>query len=316
MLVTNDSQTGYEFPRIIVTINCVLNVPLMLISIFGNTLVLGSVIATSSLRSPSIILLCGLAVSDLGVGLLVQPFYIGHELTSNEFMRNVMTTMGLALCGVSFATMALISVDRYLSLRYHLAYITRVTTPRVFFSLIIVWLVHLLLLNRCWVPPKYIYIGFALIFIYVIAATISYIYIYRIVRHHKLQIHVQHQMVQGVNSSKVLKIASVQQTIISTFVFYICIILCYLPWFIYRLFYGDLFISNRKTAWIFTGTLVFANSAVNPFLYAWRFRELRIAIIKILAKMLFIKKRGKNERFFHHLTVKTSQSFRNRSCLE
>ena len=310
MLVTNDSQTGYDFPRIIVTFNCVLNVPLMLISIFGNTLVLGSVIATSSLRSPSIILLCGLAVSDLPT-LLVQPFYIGHELTSNEFMRNVMTTMAFALCGVSLATMALISVDRCLSLRYHLAYITRVTTHRVFFILIIVWLVHLLLLNRFWVPPKYIYIGFALTFIYVIAATISYIYIYRIVRHHKLQIHIQHQSVQ---SSKVLKIASVQRTIISTFVFYICIILCYFPWFIHRLFYGAIFVSNTKTAWIFAATLVFANSAINPFLYAWRLRELRIAIKKILGKMLFMKRKEKTERFVRRLSVnKTLPRFSSRT---
>lgn len=291
--VTIDTST-------LVLVNCVFNIPLMLISVIGNSLVLVAVITNSSLRSTSTILLCGLAVSDLLVGLIVQPFYIAKELNSTEFLQFLTATMAFAFCGVSFATMALISVDRFMALRFHLNYSNVVTSPRVIFSLIVVWIVHLLLLNKFWVPPKYIYVGFVLVFIYIMAATVSYIGIYRIVRRHQVVIHVQQKAVQSSNATTTLNFLSLRRAALNTFVFYICTILCYFPWCIYRLFYGDIFITNKKTAWIFTITLVFANSSINPFLYGWRLRELRQGVVKTLRKMFGKKSVGNRRvpRFF------------------
>ena len=77
---TNDNIGNKSHPETIVIINCVLNVPFMLVSIIGNTLVLYTIFRIPSLRSPSIILLCSLAVSNLLVGLFVQPVYIANEL--------------------------------------------------------------------------------------------------------------------------------------------------------------------------------------------------------------------------------------------
>ena len=54
-----------------VIINSVLNALLIPICIAGNVLVLAAVWRNPSLRTPSIILLCSLAVSDLFVGFLV-----------------------------------------------------------------------------------------------------------------------------------------------------------------------------------------------------------------------------------------------------
>ena len=45
-------------PAIITIINCVLNAPLMLISILGNNLVIAAILRTPSLRLPSTLLLC------------------------------------------------------------------------------------------------------------------------------------------------------------------------------------------------------------------------------------------------------------------
>ena len=60
-------------PETIIIINCVLNAPLMLISILGNALVLAAIIRTPSIRStPHMIMLCSLAVSDFLVGLIGQ----------------------------------------------------------------------------------------------------------------------------------------------------------------------------------------------------------------------------------------------------
>ena len=70
-------------PETIVIINCVFNSLLMLISIVGNALVLAAILKTPSLRSPSTVFLCSLAVSDLLVGFVVQPVYIASELVTS-----------------------------------------------------------------------------------------------------------------------------------------------------------------------------------------------------------------------------------------
>ncbi len=96
-------------PETIVIINCVLNAPLMLISVLGNTSGASCHIKkASSLRSPSFILLCSLAVSDLFVGLLdlLQPIYIAtYRLKENVSLPLALFIAAFALCGVSLFTM-------------------------------------------------------------------------------------------------------------------------------------------------------------------------------------------------------------------
>ena len=112
----NDSSTH----ETIVIINCVLNAPLMLTSIIGNSLVLAAVWKTPSIRSISMIMLCSLAVSDLLVGFVVQPLYIANELTKDILLHRVSGMIGFYVCGVSFGTMTAISIDRLMALHYHM----------------------------------------------------------------------------------------------------------------------------------------------------------------------------------------------------
>ena len=60
-----------NIPELIVVFNSTVNFPLSVLTIVGNTLVLVAVWRTPYLRSPSVILLCGLATTDLAVGLLM-----------------------------------------------------------------------------------------------------------------------------------------------------------------------------------------------------------------------------------------------------
>ena len=84
--------------------NCILNVPLMLISIIGNSLVLAAILRTPCFRSvPSFIYLCGLTVSDLFVGFVVQQLYIASEITSRRisFLYSASHVTVFFACGVS-----------------------------------------------------------------------------------------------------------------------------------------------------------------------------------------------------------------------
>ena len=280
----DENSTG---PSTIILLNCFLNIPLMLISILGNSLVLAAVYKAPSLRSPSIVLLCGLAVSDLAVGLIVQPLFIAKELDSVKFLAGVTRILGVTFCGISFATMSAISLDRFLALKYHMIYNSLVTTVRVKRTLIFIWLVNFIIFSgvHVWYAPEQFYISFGLVGFYMVVSTIAYIGIYRIARRHQFEIHAQ-QQAMGVPSIKIsANVTILTRTAVNTFVFYICTVFCYLPWSIYRLFYTNIVLKDASDAWIFTGTLVFANSAINPVLYCWRLRELRGAVLKLLRQI-------------------------------
>ena len=264
-------------------INCILNAPLMLISILGNALVLAAIIRTPSIRStPHMIMLCSLAVSDLLVGLIAQPIYIAQQLTKDRYVNYVWKIIGPFLCGVSLLTITAITVDRFLALHYHMRYATLVTESRVKYLIIIIWSISLLVpFFYFWKISVQIFLIGVFIVICLIISTFSYIRIYRIVRRHQLHINAQQQAVELSDAENNLNITRLKRSAMNTFVLYIVLIICYFPVYIVSSVSKD-----WKIGWKFSSTLVFSNSCINPFLYCWRLRELRAAIVKTAKQVL------------------------------
>ena len=128
-------------------INCILTVPTSLSATLGNLLVLISIWRTPSLHSPSNILLVGLALSDLGVGLVVQPIFFVYNIAQIKRLASLFCSTGEALvltghwfCATSLFTLSAISVDRYMSLYLHLRYKELITVKRVTVLLVNIWL--------------------------------------------------------------------------------------------------------------------------------------------------------------------------------
>ena len=120
--------------------NCILDAPLMLPSILGNALVLVAILRTPSTRSPSVIFLSNLAVSDLLVGLVVQPVYIATEMARTvPDLQQAIRILGFAGCGVSLATITAITLDRFVALHYQLQYPNLMTTSRAIYALETIW---------------------------------------------------------------------------------------------------------------------------------------------------------------------------------
>ena len=143
----------------VVISNCILNAPLMLLSIIGITLVLVTILRTPSLRSPSVIFLCSLAVSDLLVGLVAQPVYIAAEIARTVRYFQAADTVGFAGCGVSLATMTAITVDRFLALHYHLQYPNLMTTSRAIYTIVTIWrIITLFSFSTLWSPSIYYFL--------------------------------------------------------------------------------------------------------------------------------------------------------------
>ena len=279
----DDSSSSESF----VIINCVLNVPLMLISVIGNTLVLAAISMNPSLRSPSTILLCSLAVSDLLVGLVVQPTYIAAYLLKNISLHTAMATIGLAACGVSLTTMTAIAVDRFLALHHHMRYPNLMTTSRAMSLSAILWIIAILLSILTIFEGRAYAVTSALgTAICLLTCSFCYVKIYRIVRQHQLQIQLQQQAVASIDTENYRNIQQSGKSAKNTFIYFLVMILCYIPSFIHMLI---LFISPKQ--WIIeltlAETLAFMNSSINPFLYCWRLRELREAVIKTAKRMLW-----------------------------
>ena len=130
------TKISSPFETSVIITNSVLNALLIPICIAGNVLVLAAVWRNPSLRTPSTILLCSLAVSDLFVGILAPPVNIAIALTplprSSSYPRlsQARFFLTIQLCGVSLETMTAISVDQYLALRYHMRYPNLMTSKR------------------------------------------------------------------------------------------------------------------------------------------------------------------------------------------
>ena len=100
---------------------------------------LTAMLTTPSLRSPSTIFLCSLAVSDLLVGFVVQPIYIGFRLDPGPELEHLAYILVSLACSVSLCTMTAISVDRFMALHFHLRYPDMMTNKRAVNISLSIW---------------------------------------------------------------------------------------------------------------------------------------------------------------------------------
>ncbi|XP_022797238.1 adenosine receptor A1-like [Stylophora pistillata] len=128
-------------PQFIVFI-CAIKILLLITSAIGNTLVISAVCRkTSTLRSPSMVLLSGLATTDLAVAVFIQPLFIAFNMAllfSNSDIDKCVSeitfiALSYTVCTPSLMTVTAISLDRFLAIQYHLRYSSIITVPRVIF---------------------------------------------------------------------------------------------------------------------------------------------------------------------------------------
>ena len=160
------------------------------------------------------------------------------------------------------------------------------TCERVVVVVISIWLSSAFLsLMTLWVPldnrSLFISIGTG---ICLLVTTVVYIKIYLAVKRHKNQI--QALQVQNPNFASLIKSA------VSTFWVYLVFLVCYLPMLICLavLAIYDPNITSKITL-LFSCTLVFLNSSLNPVIYCWKMRHIRQAVMNILRNMSWQKKR-------------------------
>ena len=276
-------------------VNAALNVPLAIVATFANSLVFAAVRHSPSIRLPSKLLLCSLVLTDLGVGLVVQPVFVTLLITKIEnfpaiacFCRKTFSLASATFTSASMLTMTAISLDRYIALFFHLKYHEIVTTRRVCVVLAIVWSLALFfastwLWNIVLFAP-FVFFGILLCFS---VTSVAYIKIYRGLRHqhgHQVQGSTQVQVQQQAGNT--LDLAKYRRSASSMLWIYSLFILCYLPYFCAKLVSAILTPSTFIICIVeFSLTVVFLNSSLNPFIYCFRLPDVRAKVLQTLRKM-------------------------------
>ena len=264
-----------------------INIFLSVTAFLGNTLILVALHKETSLHPPSKLLYRNLAITDLCVGIIVQPLAVVYWISAVTGRWNIccyahlpVTISATGLCAVSLLTLTAISVDRLLALLLGLRYRQVVTLRRTSITVIGFWILSIVgastIIWNLFITTWYQYIVAGLCLVTIIFA---YTKIFCTLRHN--QIHVQNHVAQGQPSQAIpaLNIARYRKAVYSALWVQGTLFFCYLPHGIaVALTPAEGTRISIYLARQYTVSLVFLNSSLNPLLYCWKIREVRKAV--------------------------------------
>ena len=278
--------------------NCVFNAFLSYTAIVLNSFTIHALRKTSSLPKPLKTLLLSLAVSDLSVGLIVQPCYIAviaikleqnteYSSTFDTTYIAFITTVNLFTVASFLGVMAL-SADRFLAIHLHLRYQELVTHKRTVAAVITIWVFSLFCsLIRFWIPTYISYATFAIVATFcLVSSTLLNYKIYVAVRRHTNQIEAL-QVQQEAQNGEMENHPRLRKFTVGTFFVYLAFLVCYLPRMCTLIVFSISGTSTTTMALrVYTLTLAFLNSSLNPLIYSWKMRHIRHAVMNILRNIL------------------------------
>ncbi|CAH3036935.1 unnamed protein product [Porites lobata] len=144
-----------------------INIFFSIAAFLGNSLILVALHKESSLHPPSKLLYRNLAITDLCVGIIVEPLNVVSWISMLNEKWNIcyyasLTTFisGLLLCVVSLFTLTALSVDRLLALVLGIRYRQVVTLRRTYLIVVAMWILSIVLalftLIYYWNPQSHV----------------------------------------------------------------------------------------------------------------------------------------------------------------
>ena len=258
------------------------NILFSITSSLGNILILIALRKVTSLHPPTKLLFQCLAITDLGVGLTSQPLFATVLLIeyTNVNWSVIEICLSLIFCGVSMNISTALSLDRLLALLLGLRYRHVVTLKRVRIAVACCWLTALVAALVIFSTGGKIFprIAMILIILSVIISLSSYTKIVLKLRQH--QTSLQENVHQGMaNAGGVpINLRQYKRTVVSIALVQVALIACYVPFLITLMLVQLNSISNNVFVLVST-TFVYLNSSLNPFLYCWRIKEVRQAVL-------------------------------------
>ncbi|XP_029426383.1 histamine H2 receptor isoform X2 [Nannospalax galili] len=310
-----------------VTVSVILTI-LILITVAGNVVVCLAVSLNRQLRSLTNCFIVSLAVTDLLLGLLVLPFSAIYQLSFKwsfgQVFCNIYTSLDVMLCTASILNLFMISLDRYCAVTDPLRYPVLVTPVRVAISLVFIWVISITLsflsihlgwnsrngtsrgndTLKCKVQVNEVYglvDGLVTFYLPLFIMCITYYRIFKIARE-------QAKRINHISPWKAATIREHKATVTLAAVMG-AFIICWFPYFtafVYRGLRGDDAINEVIEAIVLW--LGYANSALNPILYAALNRDFRTAYQQLFCCRLASHNSRKTSLRLNNSLLSRSQS--------
>ena len=262
------------------------NIFLSMTAFAENSLVLVALHKTRLLHPPSKLLYLNLAITDLCVGIIVEPLYVSYLMSVvNErwdicyyaLLSSFIT--GYVMCSVSLLTLTTTSMDRLLALLLGLRYRQVVTLKRTRMTVAILWILSIVSTSSYFWDIRILVLwGKISVPLCLVVSGISYTKIFVTLRHNHIQ--VQDRSFQGqLQQTTLLNKARYRKAVSSALWVQLVLVFCYFPYTIAEAVTPQRGIPlSGYLAREFTKTLIFLNSSLNPLIYFWKMRELRQAV--------------------------------------
>ena len=278
---------GMEFSVDIANVTiAAVNIIFSITSSLGNILILIALPKVTSLHPPTKLLFQCLAITDLAVGLTSQPLFatvllIDYNINWSSVTVILCNYLSIIFCGVSMNISTALSVDRLLAVLLGLRYRHVVTLKRVRIVVAGCWLTALVLALVTFLLRGKTLMRMVVILIMLSLMSISlFSYTKIVLKLRQHQTSVQENVHQGMaNAGGVPKnLEQYKRTVISIALVQIALVACYVPFFIILILVQLNGIPN-KVFFLLSSTFVYLNSSLNPFLYCWRIKEVRQAVL-------------------------------------
>ena len=268
----------------------VANTFVALSAILENALILAALHRESSLHPPSKLLYRNLAITDLGVGMVVVPLRMAYWISVVTkswdicyYTDLICYAAGYVICVVSLSTLTVISVDRLLALKLGLRYKQVVTYKRMRTTVFAIWIMALVGVSPYFWNARVTSLWGDIILLLCLAiSVVAYTKIFFTLRHLQIQVN-PGQPAQATP----LNIDRYKSAVSSALWVQVTLVLCYLPAGLAAATTPQTGITvSRYLAREILSCLIFLNSSLNPLLYCWKIREVRQAV-KDTVKHLF-----------------------------
>ena len=262
------------------------NIFLSMTAFAENSLVLVALHKTRLLHPPSKLLYLNLAITDLCVGIIVEPLYVSYlmsvvnkrwDICYYALLSSFIT--GYVMCSVSLLTLTTTSMDRLLALLLGLRYRQVVTLKRTRVTVAILWILSIVSTSSYFWDIRILVLrGKISVPLCLVVSGISYTKIFVTLRHNHIQ--VQDRSFQGqLQQTTLLNKARYRKAVSNALWVQLVLAFCYFPYIIAQAVTPQRGIPlSGFLAREFTKTLIFLNSSLNPLIYFWKMRELRQAV--------------------------------------
>ena len=216
----------------------VINTFLSITAFLGNTLILVALHKETSLHPPSKLLYRNLAISDLCVGIIVEPaavsYWISEVIERSDiclYALDLAYATSYVLCSLSLGTTTFISLDRLLALLLGLRYRQVVTLKRIYLTITFLWAVSSFAATTYFVSPvAHPWFGNIGLSLSLAISIFSYTKIFLTLRYNHIQPQKNVSQAQS-NQASPLNMAIYKKAVVSALWIQMTLVVCCLPFF-------------------------------------------------------------------------------------